>query len=70
MTARKQTSDEQFGEVEHGDDYEGPKTKLDQLFDHHGYSVLDPNEINPTLTLREEQLLIGAEEPEEEEDNG
>jgi len=44
MTAKKPTSDEQFGEVAHGDEYEGPKTELDQLFDHHGYHVYDPLE--------------------------
>jgi len=34
MTARKPTSDEQF-------EYDGPKTRLDELFDHHGYQVFD-----------------------------
>ena len=48
MTARKPTSDEQF-------EYDGPKTRLDELFDHHGFSVYEPIE-------------LGAEE--EEEENG
>jgi hypothetical protein len=54
MTARKPTSDEQF-------EYEGPKTKLDQLFDHHGFFVLTDDIIHVTDEL-------GAEE--EKEDNG
>lgn len=37
MTARKPTSDEQFGVIDDGDDY--PTTKLDELFDHHDYQV-------------------------------
>lgn len=45
MTARKLGSDEQF-------EYQGPKTKLDQLFDHHGYSVY---EYNPELGAEEEE---------------
>jgi hypothetical protein len=34
MTAKKPTSDEQF-------EYDGPKTTLDELFDHHGYQVYE-----------------------------
>jgi hypothetical protein len=48
MTARKPTSDEQF-------EYDGPKTELDELFDHHGYQIYDAED--PTL---DEDL--GAEE--------
>jgi hypothetical protein len=47
MTARKPTSDEQF-------EYDGPKTKLDEIFDHHGYSVYE--------------VLEGVEEEEEGDD--
>jgi len=50
MTARKPTSDEQF-------EYDGPKTELDQLFDHHGVTVYDPYQINPTLSIQEEEDL-------------
>ena len=70
MTKRKGTSDEQFGVRDEDDGYEGPTTELDELMGGSGYQIIDPDEINPSLTLREEQLLIGAEEPEEEEDNG
>jgi hypothetical protein len=61
MTAKKPTSDEQFGTVDHGDDTEGHKSELDQMFDHHNYSVLNPGEVNPTLSLQELEDL-GAEE--------
>jgi hypothetical protein len=37
-------------------EYEGPKTKLDQLFDHHGYQIYDAED--PTL----DQDDLGAEE--------
>jgi hypothetical protein len=37
MTAKKPTSDEQF-------EYDGPKTELDELFDHHGYQIYEPLE--------------------------
>jgi hypothetical protein len=39
MTAKKPTSDEQF-------EYDGPKTTLDELFDHHGYQVYEVLEVD------------------------
>jgi hypothetical protein len=36
MTARKPTSDEQFEGIVHGDEH-----CLCQLFDHHGFSIVD-----------------------------
>jgi hypothetical protein len=44
MTSRKPTSDEQFGVVnpdDEGDCFQGPKSELDQLFDHHGYNIIE-----------------------------
>ena len=37
--ARKPTSDEQFGVLEDGD--EEPTDELQELFDHHGFSVYE-----------------------------
>jgi hypothetical protein len=41
------TSDEQFGVCNPDDEdgcFQGPKSELDQLFDHHGYQVYEPLE--------------------------
>lgn len=46
---KKPSSDEQF-------EYAGPKKKLDELFDNHGYRVFDPDD------------ELGAVEEEEEDD--
>lgn len=52
MTSRKPTSDEQFGVVNPDDDnLQGPMSELDQLFDHHGFSVLDgPDPVDMSTT--------------------
>jgi hypothetical protein len=52
MSARKPTSDEQFGVLDIDDGYEGPTTELDELFDHHGYQVYDAED--PTLDLEDD----------------
>jgi hypothetical protein len=62
MTAKKPTSDEQFGEVDHGDDHGGHRTELDRLFDHHGYQIYDAED--PTL----DQDDLGAEEIGDDDD--
>jgi hypothetical protein len=43
---RLPTSDEQFGVFNPDDEdgcLQGPKAELDQVFDHHGYQVYDPD---------------------------
>lgn len=47
MSARKPTSDEQFGVLDIDDGYEGPTTELDELFDHHGFSIIDGPDPSP-----------------------
>jgi hypothetical protein len=57
MSARKPTSDEQFGVLDTDDGYEGPTTELDELFDHHGFSIIDgPDELgaDPELDLEDD----------------
>jgi hypothetical protein len=49
MSARKPTSDEQFGVLDNDDGYEGPTSELDELFDHHGYHIV----IDPDLDLED-----------------
>jgi len=43
MTARKGTSDEQFGVRDEDDGYEGPTTELDEFMGGKGYQIIDPD---------------------------
>ena len=50
MTARKGTSDEQFGVRDENDGYEGPTTELDELMGGDGYQIVT----DPDLDLDDE----------------